>query len=123
VPRLVKAALRQRRLELLGLALELSVPPLSMLLLLWAIAWAIAGVWWGVGGSVWPAALLSGGALAVLLSIFAAWAKFGRDKLPLTSLLAAPFYVLWKVPIYLALLFRRQKAWVRTERTAPRVDC
>jgi len=38
VPRLVGAAIRQRRLGLAGLALELSVPPLSMLGLLWAAA-------------------------------------------------------------------------------------
>lgn len=123
VPRLLRAAVRQRRVDLLGLALELSVPPLSMLFLIWAAVLSASGVWWAVGGSAWPAVLLTAGALAVLLSIFLAWTKFGRDRLPLASLLAAPFYVMWKVPIYLAFLFRRQKAWVRTERTtAPPTD-
>jgi N-acetylglucosaminyldiphosphoundecaprenol N-acetyl-beta-D-mannosaminyltransferase len=32
------------------------------------------------------------------------------------SLLAAPFYVIWKIPLYLAFVFRPQREWVRTER-------
>jgi cellulose synthase/poly-beta-1,6-N-acetylglucosamine synthase-like glycosyltransferase len=122
VPRLFGAALRQRRLDLLGLALELSVPPLSMLFLLGALAAAAALGWWATGGSIGPAVALGAGMLAVLLSIFLAWAKYGRERLPFLSLLAAPFYVLWKIPIYLAFLVRRQQAWVRTERTSPAPD-
>jgi hypothetical protein len=52
----------------------------------------------------------------VLLAIFAAWLRYGRQRLPFTTLLTAPFYILWKLPIYVRFLFRRQKAWVRTER-------
>ncbi len=116
VPRLVRAAVRQRRLDLLGLALELSVPPLSMLFLLWAAAFCCSlGLWWFQGRSL-PAILLSTGGLAALLAIFAVWIKFGRERLPLVSMLAAPLYMLWKIPIYLAFAFRPQKAWVRTER-------
>jgi cellulose synthase/poly-beta-1,6-N-acetylglucosamine synthase-like glycosyltransferase len=123
VPRLLTAGLRQWRPSLLGLALELSVPPLSLLFLLWAFASAAALGWWALGGSPLPAVCLAGGGLAVLLSILAAWVKFGRESLPLTSLLAAPWYVLWKVPIYVAFLFRRQLEWVRTKRNvAPTSD-
>jgi cellulose synthase/poly-beta-1,6-N-acetylglucosamine synthase-like glycosyltransferase len=126
VPRLARAALclaplaargGGHRLRLLGLALELSVPPLSILFLLWAVAGAVAACWWALGGPLLPAALLAGGGLAVVLAIFAAWLRFGRERLPLTSLLAAPFYVLGKLPIYLAFLFRRERAWVRTDRS------
>lgn len=125
VPRLARASFRPappaarggHRLRLLGLALELSVPPLSMLFLLWAAAGAVALCWWVLGGPLLPAVLLAGGGLGVLLAVFAAWLRFGRERLPLTSLLAAPFYVLGKVPIYLAFLFRRERAWVRTDRS------
>src|SRR5947209_14230915 len=48
--------------------------------------------------------------------LFGAWAKFGRHSLPLTALLAAPFYMAWKVPMYMAFLFKRQKEWNRTAR-------
>ena len=71
------------------------------------------------GGSPLPAVVLGGGSLLTLLAIFSAWVKFGRDRLPFTSLLAAPFYVLGKVSIYATFLFRRQQAWNRTERAAP----
>ena len=49
-------------------------------------------------------------------AVFAAWVKFGRRMLPLGSLLAAPVYVAWKLPIYAKLVVSREKAWVRTER-------
>jgi cellulose synthase/poly-beta-1,6-N-acetylglucosamine synthase-like glycosyltransferase len=116
VPRLLWAALNQRQPRLLGLALELSVPPLSMLFLLWATAGVFAACLWGLGGSHLPLRLLAGGGLSVLLAILLAWIRFGRKLLPLVSLMVAPVYVLGKLPIYLAFLFRRQQAWVRTER-------
>lgn len=118
-PRLFAAAFMRRRPGLLGLALELSVPPLSVLFLLWAaLATALAGVAL-LGGPAGPAAALGVGGLAVVLSVFAAWFRFGRDRLPFSALLAAPCYALGKLPIYLAFLFRCQRAWVRTERAAP----
>ena len=42
------------------------------------------------------------------------WGKFGRFSLPLTSLMAAPFYVAWKLPMYLAFVRAPQTEWVRT---------
>jgi cellulose synthase/poly-beta-1,6-N-acetylglucosamine synthase-like glycosyltransferase len=116
VPRLLAAAFRQRRLNLLGLALELLVPPLALLFLLWGTILAVlVGVLWA-GGSAWPALVFGAAGGAVLLSILTAWARFGRELLPLRSLLAVPFYVAWKMPIYIAFLLRPQGAWIRTER-------
>ncbi|MBL8795366.1 MAG: glycosyltransferase [Planctomycetia bacterium] len=117
-PRLFIASLTQRRPALFGLALELSVPPLSLLFFLWAAVLTAAAAFWLAGGSPAPALTLLAALLAVLLGILASWAKFGRDRLPFATLASAPFYVLWKVPIYLALVFKPQKAWVRTERSA-----
>ncbi len=114
-PRLVLAGLARGRLDLLGLALELSVPPLSLLGLLYGAAWLL---WWA-----WPSLLagmvLAGGGLAAGGAIFAAWARFGRNCLPFPSLLAAPFYVLGKVPRFLAFLIRPQRLWIRTARDQP----
>lgn len=120
-PRLLWAAVRQGRPELLGLALELSVPPLSMLFLLWAVGVTVLALAWLAGASVGPVALLTGAGLGAVAAILAAWARFGRRELPPVALLAAPLYVLGKAPIYFRFLFNRQKAWVRTERApAPR---
>jgi cellulose synthase/poly-beta-1,6-N-acetylglucosamine synthase-like glycosyltransferase len=117
VPRLLAAALRQRRIDLLGLALELSVPPLSMLFLLWSAA-GLGGVLLGYIAGLWlPALILAGSGLAAALAVFAAWRKFGRAHLSFTSLVAAPVYALGKVPIYVAFLLRPERTWVRTART------
>jgi len=45
-----------------------------------------------------------------------AWAKFSRAEIPGTALLAMPFYLLWKVPLYFAFLLRPQTRWLKTER-------
>jgi hypothetical protein len=45
-----------------------------------------------------------------------AWAKFARQDLPLLQLLSVPFYVLWKIPVYLKFLVKPQNVWVRTQR-------
>ncbi len=116
VPRLLKVAIGKRRLDLFGLALDLLVPPLSLLVMLWlvmAIA-AFLGLW--LGASPVPAALLAIEGSLILVAILLAWAKFGRADLPAKSLLAIPLYILWKIPLYFAFLLKPQKKWVRTER-------
>jgi cellulose synthase/poly-beta-1,6-N-acetylglucosamine synthase-like glycosyltransferase len=116
VPRLWIEALRQRRIDLVALALELGVPPLSILALTWMAA-AVAAL--TLADSWLPAALLLGGGTAALVAGLLAWAAFGRAVLPLTALLAAPLYAAGKLPMYLAFLFRPQRAWVRTPRNDP----
>lgn len=118
VPRLLWAGTLRLRPSLLGLGLELSIPPLALLGLSWAIVFAMTALGWWLGARPEPFFLLAGVAGVALLAMILAWIRFGRDCLPFTSLLAIPFYVFWKVPIYIAFLFRPQKAWVRTERTS-----
>ncbi len=116
VPPLVKLALQQRRLDVLAIALDLSVPPLSLLVMLWlgvASLTAIAGfleITWI------PALVLGGEGILLLMAILVAWARYGRADLPIQALLAVPLYVLWKIPLYFAFLVRPQTKWVRTER-------
>lgn len=117
-PRLAAAAVLRRRPGLLGLALELTVPPLSMLFLLGAaIAAALCGAWLA-GGPALPALVLFAAGGALFLSILAAQARFGDGGLRPWSLLAAPLYALNKAPIYIAFLVRPQRDWVRTRRAA-----
>lgn len=112
VPRLLGSAIRRGRLDLLALALELSVPPLSILGLFYIVTVCL----WLIVQPTWPGLVLAGVAIMAMTAFFVAWARFGTKYLPFTSLLAAPFYVLAKVPIYLFFPFRPQKAWVRTLR-------
>lgn len=116
VPALVKAAVQQRSIDAMALALELSVPPLSLFVISWmgvsaiAIAWSIlSGVWTAGIGAIAAGICLAG-------TVLTAWIKFGREDLPLKELLVIPFYILWKIPLYFRFLVRPQQAWVRTER-------
>jgi hypothetical protein len=99
------------------LGLELAVPPMSLMVVAWTVLVLICAIWWQWGfGSLAPLAALIGIALLSGLAILLAWTKYGRRVLPLPTLLIAPVYVVWKVPIYLKLLAAREKKWVRTER-------
>ena len=118
VPRLLSAAVRQWRFDLFAIALDLCVPPLSLLVMLWAAVMGGALVAGALGASWIPSIVLALEGLLVLISIVGAWAKFGRDDLPVLALLAVPFYILWKIPLYLAFLVRPQTKWIRTERDA-----
>lgn len=116
-PRLVWQAIRQRRPELFGMALELGVPPLSVLAL-GVITTIVAAVTsWLTGGSIIPLAIISSVTAIATVAMFAAWAKFGRATLPFATLFAVPAYILGKLPIYIAFLVRPQRTWVRTART------
>lgn len=118
-PRLLWHGLTRARPRLLGMAIDLGVPPLALLCLIWAFAAAAAGLaaWRGWGSAPAIVSEASGGAL--LLSVFLAWVRHARRHIPGTVLALAPLYVLWKIPVYLAFLFRRQKSWVRTPRDVP----
>jgi cellulose synthase/poly-beta-1,6-N-acetylglucosamine synthase-like glycosyltransferase len=117
VPKLLKAAVSQRRFQLLALALDLSVPPLSLLILLWITATGMALLSAGLLGVSWlPFLLQVLSGVLIVVAILAAWVGFGRTELPVRALLAAPLYLLWKIPLYFAFLVRPQTEWVRTDR-------
>jgi cellulose synthase/poly-beta-1,6-N-acetylglucosamine synthase-like glycosyltransferase len=116
VPRLFRASLSQKSFELLAIALDLSVPPLSLLVMMWAAAMG-GTLFAGVLGASWiPTVLLAIEGLLLTISIVGAWVKFGRANLPVLTLLAVPLYILWKIPLYFAFLMRPQTKWIRTER-------
>jgi cellulose synthase/poly-beta-1,6-N-acetylglucosamine synthase-like glycosyltransferase len=116
IPRLLGAAVRQRRLDLVAIALDLWIPPLSLLVILWVGALAIALLTGVLGFSTGlPASLLGLEGVLIFVAILGAWARFGRE-LPLLTLLSIPFYIFWKLPLYLAFIFKPQTKWVRTER-------
>ncbi|PSO55517.1 MAG: glycosyl transferase [Cyanobacteria bacterium QH_8_48_120] len=122
VPTLLKASVRQRHFDLLAVALDISVPPLSLLVMVWIAATAGAILAAALGSSWIPTILLAITGLLILTSIMGAWAKFCRDEIPAQTLLAVPLYILWKIPLYLAFLVRPQKKWIRTERDTVELD-
>jgi hypothetical protein len=115
-PRLVWKGFGGGRPGLLLVALDLAVPPLSLLVLsgLVAVAVSLVGAWMiGVWWAVLPLGLVAG---AAGMGLCVAWAVFARKRFPLRAMSSIPAYVLKKLPIYAGFLLNRQRAWVRTER-------
>lgn len=121
-PRLLKEALRQRRADLLGMALDLMVPPISLLILSGIAILVLAAALWGWGAS--PAAfILAGLAMALAAAaLLLAWHRAARDLLSPADIVAIPAYVLGKAPLYAATIFNRERNWVRTDRESGK-DC
>lgn len=114
---LLHGFMRDRDLARLDVAMEILLPPLSLvagLTLLYAASAALLA-WWP---SIIVASVLSV-ALGIHIVIGAALARLSRRAY--FSLLRAPLFIAWKCWIYLsalggALLRRGAKPWVRTER-------
>jgi cellulose synthase/poly-beta-1,6-N-acetylglucosamine synthase-like glycosyltransferase len=118
-PRLALAAVRQRRPDLFALALDLAVPPLSLLIVSWLAATLLCSTAWVCGASAVPAALLSAAGGLVAIAVLAGWAVHCRDRIPLRALLGIPGYIIRKLPIYVAFFSRRgERRWIRTDRAA-----
>lgn len=116
VPPLLASALRQGRLSLAALALELSLPPLSMLIPAWVLVSLIAATIHYLGGSWWPLCAALYGTLALLASGLIFWRKFGRGRVPATALLAVPLLFRHAISAAVSAAFSRPKPWIRTSR-------
>jgi cellulose synthase/poly-beta-1,6-N-acetylglucosamine synthase-like glycosyltransferase len=119
-PRLLVAGIRQRRADLLGLALELSVPPLSLLMLLGAMATAALTLGWLCGGPGIPAVAVMVSDGFGIAAVLLAWVRFGREHLSVAGLVAVPGELARRLSILVRFLFRPQAAWIRTERRITR---
>ncbi|MEM9922292.1 MAG: glycosyltransferase [Cyanobacteria bacterium P01_D01_bin.50] len=115
VPKLIKASVKQKRIDLLGSALDLSVPPLSLLVTIWLLL-MIASLFVAFMGINHSAILIGAIGYLLMLAILTAWFNFGRKELPLLQLLSIPIYIVNKIPVYLQFIFKPVKIWVRTER-------
>lgn len=115
-PRLFLEALRRRDRNLFALALDLCVPPLALLMLLVLSVFVGSAVFFVATKLALPLWLAAMSLVMLGLSVLLSWGRYGRKVISLASLAYAPFYVLWKIPIYLKFLVRRQAEWVRSRR-------
>ena len=117
VPKLVRAWLRQPRFSYLLLALDISIPPLSLLVTIWLAATVISLALTLVLNLAWlPVVVLTIAGVALTTTVFATWKRFGTQDLPFKDLIAIPFYILSKLPIYSKFLVNPQAGWATTER-------
>jgi cellulose synthase/poly-beta-1,6-N-acetylglucosamine synthase-like glycosyltransferase len=116
VPRLLKQALVYRNRQLLGLALDIAVPPLSLLIIISFISLVIF--------TLLLVFRVNSAAFLILLSnlaIFAAllmgiWYRYGQNYLTFSQLIGIPGYIISKLSIYVTFIFNRQTEWIRTDR-------
>ncbi len=116
VPRLLLSAIVKKDCNLFLLALEIGVPPLSLLVLLQGI---VGGVIVAIGVFLESLYLLVLGILPILtfvLVVLIGWLIFGKEVLPLKSLVLIPCYILKKIPVYLNFLYKAENKWIRTSR-------
>lgn len=101
-----------------AIALELSVPPLIFLVLMWAMVVLLNLLAFFVHGQILPLiALLAGGTLFTS-SVFAGWFRFAGSQKTKQALFAIPHYLFWKLPLYRDYFTHRETRWIRTERDA-----
>jgi cellulose synthase/poly-beta-1,6-N-acetylglucosamine synthase-like glycosyltransferase len=118
VPVLLKESIQQKNWRLFALALDIGVPPLSLLVMV-----SLGGL---IGLAVCSLLTQTTTALLVLLlsfSYFAAmlacvWWRYGQNYLSAAELAGIPSYIVSKLSIYIAFIFKRQKEWIRTDRDA-----
>jgi cellulose synthase/poly-beta-1,6-N-acetylglucosamine synthase-like glycosyltransferase len=116
-PYLVLVGIKQVRLDLLMLALDVAVPPLSLLALLVMAVSVVTALATLVGASSAPMLMSATSLLGFVTTVFLCWLRWGRDILPLGSVLPMVSYVIKKIPLYFQILSRKSALqWIRTDR-------
>jgi hypothetical protein len=103
-------------LQLFAFAIDLCIPPLSLIALSLVLLECMTLSWLIMIGSVSPFAASSALLLCFATSIGAAWWRFGQNAISLRELSAVPSYCLLKIPSFIRFFISRQIDWVRTER-------
>jgi cellulose synthase/poly-beta-1,6-N-acetylglucosamine synthase-like glycosyltransferase len=115
-PKLILESIKNKNLGMLGLALDLIVPPLAVLAML-AVAAFLACIFIHQFYAIPLALSLSGGLLmALAVGVLLAWLYFGKDIISFKQLCYSPLYALSKIPLYIKFFFNRQVEWVRSKR-------
>ena len=111
-PSLLLESLKSRNMQMFGLACDLIVPPLAVLVLLCVAVFIVSFI-----AQAQLALLLSSLLLAALtVAVLLAWLFFGRAIISFKQLCYAPIYAMVKIPLYIKFFLNRQVEWVRSKR-------
>jgi len=117
VPRALAKSLRDRNLGLAALAIDMAVPPLSLLVLVTALCEILGSIAFMLGAPPAALAIPSLSTLILVLGTALAWTAVGRDVLPLRELLRLPLYAIQKLVFYHRIASgKAASAWIRTDR-------
>jgi Glycosyltransferase like family 2 len=113
---LIGLGLAKARVDWLWTGLHLLVPALALLAIVGATALGAATAFALQTGEHGPAILIAGSMGIALALVALAWLKEGRGVMSLSAAFSLPLYIVWKLPVYLKLLGKRQTDWIRTKR-------
>jgi len=102
--------------DLFVMVLDLVVPPLALLSLITILLFIASSSMLVVSGESIAFKFSLVVLLALVSSILIAWLRWGRDTVSFTDLLMVPVYIVGKIPLYIAAVFKRQKDWIKTNR-------
>lgn len=112
---LLKMAINQRRMENFIFALELAVPPITLYVSILVVHMVIA-ITLATNNSA--ALKISSIPLVILtIALLIGWIKYGMKILPMRSIVQIPFFMLWKIPLYLRYFLKPENKWIKTERS------
>lgn len=117
VPGALFKSLISGNLGLAILAIDMAIPPLSLLVLVTVLCTVIAGVALALGASSTALAISSLSILSVVLGTMIAWTAVGRDILPFRELVRLPLHSIKKLGFYHSISRgKTASVWVRTDR-------
>ena len=116
VPRLVFASIVSLDVDLLALALDLSVPPLALLTMAAGLLWILTLCLYLPTRDLAPLLLASITCGMLAISVLVSWLRFARDTISLRDLGFTVLYTIGKIPLYLRFIYARQFDWVRSKR-------
>jgi cellulose synthase/poly-beta-1,6-N-acetylglucosamine synthase-like glycosyltransferase len=117
VPRALARSLCDRNLGLAALAIDMAVPPLSLLVLVTALCEILGGIAFVLGAPSAAVAIPSSSILFLVLGTALAWTAVGRDVLPLREALRLPLHAIQKFGSYHRIVSgKATSAWIRTDR-------
>jgi len=117
VPGALAKSLRDRNLGLAALAIDMAVPPLSLLVLVTALCEILGGIAFVLGAPPAALAIPSLSTLLLVLGTLLAWIAVGRDVLPLRELIRLPLHINQKLSFYRRVAGgKATSAWIRTDR-------
>jgi cellulose synthase/poly-beta-1,6-N-acetylglucosamine synthase-like glycosyltransferase len=120
VPRLLAVSLMRGDVNVLVLALDLLVPPLSLLALLIVGTMVLTSAVALLGGPWLPSLIAGGNVVGFILCVLLAWLKYGRQVFPAHEALSFGSFALKKIGLYGRMLIGGTASqWVRTDRSTP----
>ena len=117
VPGAFVRSLRDGNLDLAALAVDMAVPPLSLLVVVTALCEILGGIAFAVGASPATLAIPTLSTLLLVSGTAFAWTAVGREVLPFRELLRIPQHVIQKLGSYHKIASgKATSAWIRTDR-------